>query len=129
MSLVYALDHVQITAPNSLGAATLAFFRDVLGLAEIPKPEILARNGGAWFQIGNNQLHVSLEDIPEDHNTQSRRHICYVVHDLAAAQRDLEAKGVEILEDKQPIPGWRRFYVRDPAANRIEIGERLHPLS
>jgi len=125
LSLVLALDHVQITTPASCADATLAFYRDVLGLTEIAKPAPLARNGGAWFRVGANELHVSIEDIPEDHNAASRRHVCYVVADLAAARGTLEAGGVAIVEDRQPIPGWTRLYIHDPADNRIEIAQRL----
>ncbi|MEQ8968652.1 MAG: VOC family protein [Azospirillaceae bacterium] len=125
MALVVALDHVQITAPPSRAEATVAFYRDTLGMSEIAKPAPLARNGCAWFRIGANELHVSVEDIPEDHNAASRRHICYTVTDLAAARDALEARRVTIIDDRQPIPGWKRFYIRDPADNRIEIGERI----
>jgi len=125
MALVVALDHVQITAPPSRAAATVAFYRDTLGMSEIAKPAPLARNGGAWFRIGANELHVSVEEIPEAHNTASRRHICYTVTDLAAARDALEARGIAIVDDRQPIPGLKRFYIHDPADNRIEIGERL----
>lgn len=31
---------------------------------------------------------------------------------------------IEIIPDNRPIDGWRRFYVRDPGGNRIEIVER-----
>ena len=33
--------------------------------------------------------------------------------------------GVEIIRDNRPLDGWRRFYVRDPGGNRIEIAERV----
>jgi len=36
----------------------------------------------------------------------------------------MRAAAIEIIPDNQPIQGWRRFYVRDPGGNRIEIAER-----
>ncbi len=32
--------------------------------------------------------------------------------------------GIDVIPDNRPIDGWRRFYVRDPGGNRIEIAER-----
>jgi catechol 2,3-dioxygenase-like lactoylglutathione lyase family enzyme len=58
-------------------------------------------------------------------NNSSRRHICYLVADLAEARIRLSNAGVEIIPDNRPIPGWKRFYVRDPGANKIEIAQRL----
>src|SRR5579872_1768959 len=40
MSLgISTIDHVQMTVPRALEAECLAFYRSVLGLKEIPKPE------------------------------------------------------------------------------------------
>ena len=35
----------------------LAFYRDVLGLEEVPRPATL-KNPGAWLQVGSQQLHL-----------------------------------------------------------------------
>jgi catechol 2,3-dioxygenase-like lactoylglutathione lyase family enzyme len=65
------------------------------------------------------QIHVSVEKNPD--NATSRRHICYSVHDLEALQEHLQKYQVEIIPDKQPILERERFFLRDPAGNRIEI--------
>ena len=69
------------------------------------------------------QVHVSLEDVEVASNRASKRHVCYMVASLTEAERSLRAAGVEILPDPNPEPGWNRFYVRDPAGNRIEVAE------
>jgi catechol 2,3-dioxygenase-like lactoylglutathione lyase family enzyme len=93
----------------------------VLGLKDVPKPEGSQGRGGAWYQLGDVQLHLSLEEATD--NDISRRHVCFVVADLESARRHLEDAGIEIFPDEIPTPGWPRFYVRDPGGNRIEIAQ------
>jgi len=121
IELFTRLDHVNITVERSREAAAKRFYGTVLGLEEVPKPEASRSRGGAWYQLGRVQLHLSLEDAPE--NKTSRRHFCLIVEDLATTKQHLMANGVEIFPDDIPTPGWPRFYVRDPGGNRIEIAQ------
>ncbi len=115
-----AIDHVQITVAPEHVDATLAFYEHVIGLERIPKSN--SRTGG-WFQLGENQLHVGAEpSATRELALASKRHVCFRVEDLAAAERALRDAGVEIIPDADPAPGWARFYVRDPGGNRVEIG-------
>jgi catechol 2,3-dioxygenase-like lactoylglutathione lyase family enzyme len=120
---IVEINHVQITVPSSVEEATKHFYGLILGLEEIPKPENLRKRGGAWYRHGSLEVHVSVEDGVTD-NRASRRHICYEVNDLDVAERELGEADVEIIPDKQPTKGWRRFYIRDPGGNRIEIAQR-----
>lgn len=101
--------------------AAKRFYGTVLGLQELPKPEAAQARGGAWYQLGALQLHLS-RDLSAD-NEGSKRHFCFHVADLKQAQHHLEGAGVEILPDDQPIEGCPRFYIRDPGGNLIEIAE------
>jgi catechol 2,3-dioxygenase-like lactoylglutathione lyase family enzyme len=121
MSLgITVIDHVQIAVPKALEAQALAFYRGVLGLTEIPKPEELRARGGAWFQTGNLQMHVGLDPVA---SPKSKRHVCFLVKDLAAARAEIVSKGVTI-EEESVAESLARFFIRDPAGNRIEIGQR-----
>jgi len=113
-----------MTVPTAVEEASKAFYGSVLGLEEIPKPDALRSRGGAWFRSGRIEFHLSVEDNASD-NRSSRRHVCFIVADLKEAERTLLRAGVEIIPDKRPITGWRRFYVRDPGGNRVEIAERV----
>jgi len=115
---ITTLHHVNITVPRSLEAGTKHFYGSLLGLVEVPKPEESRGRGGAWYQIGNSQMHLSVED-GSDH--LSKRHICFTVENLTEAEQQLQAAGVEIIPDERPVKGCARFYVRDPAGNLIEI--------
>jgi catechol 2,3-dioxygenase-like lactoylglutathione lyase family enzyme len=121
-----SIDHIQVTVPMALEVEALRFYDSVLGLTRIEKPAALAKNGGAWFRLGAIELHVSPED--GDHGGgASKRHVCYIVSDLDQAETELSRHEIAIIPDRQPIPGWARFYIRDPGGNRIEIAQRLEP--
>jgi len=91
-------------------------------LKEVPKPESARGRGGAWYQLGPLQLHLSTETVLGD-GCISKRHVCYTVSNLAEAEARFRSAGVEIVPDDQPVPGWSRFYVRDPGGNRLEIAQ------
>ncbi len=117
---VTALHHVNITVPAELEAATKEFYVAVLGLKQVPKPAT-SRPSGAWYQIGDTQLHLSVDD--EKREPLSSRHVCFTVSDLAEAEMRFREAGVEIISDARPIPGTQRFYVRDPGGNQLEIAQ------
>jgi catechol 2,3-dioxygenase-like lactoylglutathione lyase family enzyme len=115
------LNHVNVTVPRSLEAEAKRFYNLILGLPEVPKPATSRGRGGAWYQIGKAQIHLSVAD--ETETGLSGRHVCLLVTNLEGARRHLEAAGKEIFPDENPTPGWPRFYVRDPGGNRIEIAQ------
>jgi catechol 2,3-dioxygenase-like lactoylglutathione lyase family enzyme len=117
--MVTSLHHVNVTVPPDLEAATKHFYGSVLGLKQIPKPAT-SRQSGAWYQIGEAQLHLSVED---EEPMLSSRHVCFAVSDLAEAEKKFRDAGVEIIPDSRPIAGTARFYVRDPGGNQLEIVE------
>ena len=120
------IHHVNVTVPRALESQAKYFYGVVMGLQEVPKPQESRGRGGAWYQLGPLQLHLSIEDGEngEDglgESCISKRHVCYTVTDLAQAEKKFRDAGVEILPDDIPTPGWSRFYVRDPGGNRLEI--------
>jgi len=119
--MIERLHHVNVTVPPELEKATKDFYRSILGLKELPKPEG-TRKSGAWYEIGVVQLHLSIE--PDAGQRMSSRHICLTVSDLVAAGERFRQAGVEIIPDERPIAGTSRFYVRDPGGNQFEIVER-----
>jgi catechol 2,3-dioxygenase-like lactoylglutathione lyase family enzyme len=116
--------HVNVTVPKSLEEAAKHFYGVVMGLQEVPKPESSRGRGGAWYQLGQMQLHLSIEE-PLGENCVSKRHVCYIVGNLAEAEKRFRDAGVEIFPDDLPTPGWSRFYVRDPGGNRLEIAQAV----
>jgi catechol 2,3-dioxygenase-like lactoylglutathione lyase family enzyme len=117
---IIGLNHVQIEAPPGCEEAARAFYGDLLGLPEIPKPANLAGRGGAWFACGAQQIHIG---VVSEFAPRRKGHPALEVWDLNAWRDRLAAAGVPIVED-EPLPGWRRFSAADPWGNRIELLER-----
>ncbi|MEP6636147.1 MAG: VOC family protein [Acidobacteriota bacterium] len=118
---IISLEHVNVRVAPAVEAAAKHFYGTVLGLQELPKPAELQGRGGAWYQLGSVQLHLSRDGSAA--NEGSKRHICFVVADVEKAQQEFAEAGVEIIPDEEPLAGSPRFYVRDPGGNLIEIAE------
>ena len=118
---ITGIDHVQIAVPKALEAECLAFYRELFGFPEIPKPEELRGRGGAWFQVGGLQMHIGVDLEP---SPKSKRHICFLVQDIAAAKPEVMRHGI-VIEEDSVAEGLHRIFIRDPAGNRIEIGQRV----
>ena len=115
---IQGIDHVQITIPVGQEQVARAFYCGVLGLLEIEKPGTLADRGGVWLAIGNQQLHIGVEDGID--RSLTKAHIAYRVENVAEWHARLEAAGCLVLESV-PILGFDRFETRDPFGNRIEF--------
>src|SRR6476620_6047065 len=85
--MVTALHHVNVTVPAELEGAAKEFYGSVLGLKQVPKPAA-SRQSGAWYQIEDAQLHLSVEDKTQ---ALSSRHVCFTVSDLAEAEQRFRA--------------------------------------
>jgi catechol 2,3-dioxygenase-like lactoylglutathione lyase family enzyme len=116
-TLVTDIDHLQIAAPKGCEAQARHFFGDILGLAEIEKPESLRSRGGCWFGVGSRQLHIGVE---EPFRPARKAHPAFSVSDIPAAFANLRNQGILCVWDK-PVEGRRRFYARDPWGNRLEF--------
>jgi len=96
--------------------AAVSFYGDLLGLERIAKPANLAKRGGVWFIAGALQVHLGVD---KHFVAATKAHPAFVVEDLGALRRRLEASGIAIVDD-EPLEGFDRFYVSDPFGNRVE---------
>ena len=120
MVVVY-LQHVQVNIPAAVEDGARRFYRDVIGLTEMKRPQSLSDAGrkGMWFRIGGDQeLHVFLN--PDDAPAPGSQHPALIVDDLDAMRSRLEGAGCKI-EDAVPIDGRARYFARDPGGNRLEF--------
>ncbi|MER5443661.1 VOC family protein [Streptomyces sp. NPDC002790] len=116
MTLV-GVDHVQLAAPPGSEVALRAFYVDVLGMTETPKPPGLAGRGGCWFQSGAVRLHLGVD---RDFRPARKAHPGLLVRDIAALANRLAGHGIDVDWDDL-LPGRRRFYCTDPVGNRLEF--------
>ncbi|MEV6738516.1 VOC family protein [Streptomyces sp. NPDC051104] len=119
--MLTAVDHVQLAAPPGSEDLLRAYYVDVLGMTEIPKPPVLAARGGCWFQAGTVQLHLGIE---EDFRPAKKAHPGLRVTGIEAYAARLAQRGAPVTWDHD-LPGHRRFYSEDPVGNRLEFLEPL----
>jgi catechol 2,3-dioxygenase-like lactoylglutathione lyase family enzyme len=111
---VTQIDHVSVVITDV--ERSRRFYRDLLGLREIPKPRTFDFVV-LWFDLGAMHVHLLLKDKPD---TISGRHFALRVADAAAARTYFTGRGVPVQETTL-IPGADRFFIHDPDGNRIEI--------
>lgn len=116
---ITGIHHVQICIPRDKEKDAKTFYQDILQLEEITKPEALQKNGGMWFQIGHQELHIGVED----QTLKGKHHPAFFVESLQEFRDHLIFHAIQIQEEL-PIPGFNRFSIRDPFGNRIEFIER-----
>lgn len=110
------IDHVQLAIPVGAEDVARAFYVGVFGLTEVPKPDVMAARGGAWFEAGQVRVHVGAE---ADFVPARKAHPALVMRDLRAF---VEASELEATWNDE-IVGLVRCHVDDPFGNRIELIE------
>lgn len=116
---ILQIDHVQLAAPKGSEDRARHFFGDILGLKEIEKPEILKKRGGVWFLIGNQQLHIGIE---EPFSPAKKAHPAFEIEQIEALKRHLTNNKIDYQVDHL-LPGANRIFLHDPFGNRIELLE------
>src|SRR5205814_1494112 len=95
---VQQIDHVSVLITDV--ERSRRFYRDLLGLKEIPKPRTFDFVV-LWFDLGGQQLHLLLKDRPDP---RGPRHFALRVADVAAAREYATQRGLRP-EETTPIPG------------------------
>jgi catechol 2,3-dioxygenase-like lactoylglutathione lyase family enzyme len=113
------IDHIQLAAPKGCEEAARNFFTGILGLAEIEKPSELQKRGGVWFEFGNYQIHVGVE---EPFSPAKKAHPAFVVENIEELKTHLTSSGITYTKDDL-LPGANRIHIHDPFGNRIELLE------
>lgn len=120
---VKGVDHVAVVVTDLERA--LAFYRDLLGLKQIPRPESDLK--GAYL-VCPDGVTIPLLVAKDVVDTTSIRHIGLAVENRAEAIEILKEHGVRIVraEPFPPRPGHKAInssMVLDPDGNKVEIRE------
>lgn len=113
MTPFIALDHVQLAMPKGEEAAARAFYGDLLGMQERPKP---AGRGGCWFFSGAVEIHLG---VMPDFTPATKAHPGIIVADLDALIMRLTQAGYAIQAGFE-LPDRRRVFCSDCFGNRLE---------
>lgn len=118
--MICAIDHVQLAMPVGQEDLARRFYRDLLGLVEVPKPRPLAVRGGCWFRGGPAAIHLGEE---AEFRPARKAHPALRATGFDALLDRLRAGGVAVCDNSE-LPGVRRVFVADPFGNRIELIEQ-----
>jgi catechol 2,3-dioxygenase-like lactoylglutathione lyase family enzyme len=115
--MLQTIDHVQLAMPAGEEDMARAFYHDLLGLPEQPKPPELAKRGGAWFESASVKVHLGVETpfVPA-----RKAHIAFLVDRVSDLAERARAAGYEVKDDED-LPGFERVYIYDPFGNRLEF--------
>jgi catechol 2,3-dioxygenase-like lactoylglutathione lyase family enzyme len=113
------LNHVSVSAIDL--PTSVRFYRDVLGLVEVPTPRFAFPV--QWMRLGDQQLHLF---VREGVVAPSYHHVALDVDDFEATWERANELGIHddsaFFADIYELPdGSVQMYLRDPAGNLIEI--------
>ena len=127
---VNAIHHVSVPVKDL--ERSREFYGTILGLTEIERP--LSDNRGAWYRVGDHQLHLI-----EDDNSTFREgkevdtqdiHFALDISSYRETRQLLHSKGFHpeaddelkrTIENPEGTAGWPQIYIIDPDRNVIEL--------
>jgi catechol 2,3-dioxygenase-like lactoylglutathione lyase family enzyme len=119
------IHHVQVSCPTGGEDVARRFYGEGLGLAEVPKPPVLAARGGCWFRSGPDDGVVEVHVGVEPGFTPARKaHPAFLLdgEELDATAVRLEGLGFVVdRTEEHTFPGHRRFHTADGHGNRVEL--------
>ena len=115
------LHHISLQTSHL--AESIAFYRDLLGFAEIPRVKF--DFGGAWLYNYGLQIHL-IEDpnwqAPSEKIQSRNNHIAFEVPDIEAVEQQLKAAGLTLKIGAQATSGVKQIFCHDPDGHIIEFG-------
>ena len=120
MAIALGVNHVSFPVRDLADA--LAFYRDLLGLETLPRPDFGV--DGAWLGVGNAQTHLIVTpagmavDQPPPTLNPAASHLAFAIADYGKTLARLQGAGHEVL-----TPGAEsgQMWVRDPDGHVIEL--------
>lgn len=119
------IDHIALSVTDL--EESEQFYRDVIGLKQIPEPFQVGRH--AWFDLGGAELHV-IRAADERIERDRSNHLCFSVADLESFIENISSHGLEYFDaDGNPgeinirPDGIQQIYFTDPDGYWIEIND------
>ena len=112
----FVLNHIALTTANLRGSS--AFWETVFDAQPIERPTSGVSPDGAWYRIGNLELHLQYRQKPRQKTDQ---HFALVTGDAEEIAERARRMGRQV-EVAEAIPGFsKRFFLYDPDGNRVEV--------
>ena len=119
------INHIAISVTNLQESEH--FYRDILGLKQIPEPFGLGIH--AWFDVGFAELHViEMADERKEHSISS--HLCFSMRDMDAFIETLAEHNIPFYDFQKNRgqmtlrpDGVSQIYITDPDGYWVEIND------
>jgi len=111
--------HVSVNTNSTPLDAMVGFYRDVLGLSDLARPQIPGIPGH-WHAVGDQELHLVGAPPNGTPIDSTGHHYCVAVTDLDAAIAELDEQGIVYQRGVQGA-GTVQIWIIDPAGNTIEL--------
>lgn len=119
MNVFTGIHHASVLVSDT--GRSLGFYRDILGLAQVERPDL--GFPGAWLGVGGQQIH--LLELPSPDPSAGRpahggrdRHVALLATDIEGLRRRLAEAGVPYTDSRS---GREALFCRDPDGNTLEI--------
>src|SRR5712692_4912737 len=122
MPTVEGFHHVSLPVTDL--ARSKRFYGDVLDLRELARPAF--DFAGAWYDLGNGQLHLIVHDEPRSLRGTTAidtrdGHFAMRVGNWKATLARLREHGVRFRENPENQTPWAQIHLTDPDGNGIEL--------
>ena len=115
---IRGVHHLQLAFRAGNAPAMRHFYRDLLGLSELPGEQV---EGAALHFVAGGQR-IDLVGVAQWQPLPAVSHLAFEVQDLPALRQRLLAAQLPLVEN-QGLAGFARFYLKDPAGNQLEFLE------
>ena len=119
-STIIRLHHVTHNIARASAPSARHFYGEVLGLREIVPMGDPDNERLIWFEVGDHQLHLVLQDQADP---TTSRHLAVLVDGFAEFVIRLRAAGVTLDPVRTRPDGAKVTWCYDPDGNRIELME------
>ncbi|MDQ0229350.1 VOC family protein [Metabacillus malikii] len=122
MIKIDSIHHVSLAVKDLSKAKQ--FYGTILGLQEIARPDF--DFPGAWYQVGNQQLHLIVEPMATTFRNNPKidskdGHFAIRIQNYEETLTYLKSKGVKFEEYRYSVSGFAQIFCADPDDNLIEL--------
>ncbi|EER57868.1 Glyoxalase/bleomycin resistance protein/dioxygenase [Acidovorax delafieldii 2AN] len=113
---IHSINHVQLAFPAGAEGQIRHFYSHLLGLHEVHQA------AGSTLRFAAGPQRIDLVPTESWQAAPAVSHLAFEVDDLPALRGRLQQAELALVENRA-LPGYLRFYVKDPAGNQLEFLE------
>lgn len=113
---IQSINHVQLAFPAGAEASIRRFYVNLLGLSEV------RLKAGTALRFAAGAQRIDLVPIEHWQPAPVVSHLAFEVQDLPTLRHRLLQAELPLVENRA-LPGYLRFYAKDPAGNQLEFLE------